>query len=644
MKRLDGNYYRIMDDAAREGSINLLLQIFAAHWPEMRARLPEIISSINALSITDADLTLQTSKALESLPQDISSKLHFNHRSAKERRAGVARIFFPVVDVPLQVGHVRELQIIRLPVDQDTAGEIQAVLERTGVFVARTLAEMTGKAVTWHPHRYMAMIPRRNGRNREIEGRSLELPLSLALFAAMTGQAVPTDISATGCFDDMGELQPVAGLSLKLKAIRREKPAITRFIVSTQQDMSQISTCTGLEIIQAKTLSDVFLSVFAPPYLTEDLDLDEEEKKLEKLYDQKSFLSCIHNATEIIKFLEAGRPGKARGKFARAAFTCYWRRGSCRCHQGRVQESISDLARAKRIFKESKGDIGNTEYQECLNTYAVALKDSFCYGEAEKIHREIHRELTRIKAKNNDIGKNLSSWSQLSLACGRFAQAEKLQKKAIGLIDEDDLFRNYGYLVQIYTRWNKKDKAARALEKGRNMLNAAANEKRKKNLPYFDWMEAEYLYMLDKENESSISRLQGLQALAARHEINQSHAAALIHKFNGLVKLHGGDEKKGLDELDAVIEYFNQHEIPMYKLLEASVRVCRASYFAKTGRNRSSLDELEKTRSCLTGHQPFCQYFQEDIEGLETLLSARRLPGASVLDDAATAIREKIPY
>ena len=390
-------------------------------------------------------------------------------------------------------GYISELTIVRCNDYQELSEELRRTMERVGIFVTQALKAMTNKAVIWSPNWYKTTITKPHGEAFRIKGGSLELPLAIILFAAMTRKPVPQNLSATGVIDEHGRLRPVDGIALKLKAIQREKPSIQCVVVPFGQKIPRCAIGNGFKIIEAATLKDALSLLFSAPYHVEDIDLAVEESNLKNRYDQKDFLTCINNATEIIELLEENRDSVLCNKDARTLFTCYWRRGSCYCHQGHVEMAMADLNKVKQMYNEYQGVIEYRNYLACLNNYAVALKDVFSYAEAEKIHKDIYKALKSVKAMDHEKGKNISSWSQLFLSMGRYVDAERLQKKAIELIDEDSSFRNYSYLAQIYTRWNKLDEAQAALEEATKWLNQADTQKQKENLPYLHWIEAEIL-------------------------------------------------------------------------------------------------------------------------------------------------------
>jgi len=252
-------------------------------------------------------------------------------------------------------------------------------------------------------------------------------------------------------------------------------------------------------------------------------------------------------------------------------------------------------------------------------------------------------------ATDTEFAKNLSAWSQLYLAQGKYPDAEALQKKAIQKIKPEERYRNLGYLAQIYFRSGRLDLAKKQLDKTRNKLNELSEEIRQRNLPFFHWFFAEFCYRQASMSKGSKRQfwMDSLGKVADHYRAVDSYTHALVYKFGGLARLLLGDESTGLALLSKSIDYLEKHQSqPMLQLLGVTVRAERAIYWM----GKQQLDEVRMdilaVRDFLKSRKDIGHFFQPETNSLTHSLRSKQLTPNRLqsMKQAIFSIVNKIPY
>jgi len=91
----------------------------------------------------------------------------------------------------------------------------------------------------------------------QIEGGSIGLAVAIASLSHAAREAPRSDTAGSAQVDERGELRPVAHLPVKLEALRRCWPEITRVVVARAQTFPEgYVTPTGLEVLRARTVEE----------------------------------------------------------------------------------------------------------------------------------------------------------------------------------------------------------------------------------------------------------------------------------------------------------------------------------------------------------------------------------------------------
>ncbi|MGD9976009.1 MAG: S16 family serine protease, partial [Desulfatirhabdiaceae bacterium] len=300
------------------------------------------------------------------------------------------------------VGLVRDIRV-----DEGVSGafmtdDTRIQLDKVGSAAFRIMRDSLKHRFFWNPKRYRFDILKFDDReDMTAKGPSLELALAICLYSHITRIPISGDVTATGAISRNGAVLPVAGLDLKLAALKQERYGVTRVLVSDRQPLPQ-HIPDGFTICPVKTLKQAFQEVFpasVPIALVDaQLDLAGELQKIESLYVEYYPDSCIQYSTDVIQYLEnTGRkdtiPDSQR---IPALFTCYWRKGSCWCHKGDIKRAFRGLKKAIQLGRPVEGKpqyVEYTKYLNCRINFAVLLKDVFRYSEADAEHREIREEM-----------------------------------------------------------------------------------------------------------------------------------------------------------------------------------------------------------------------------------------------------------
>ena len=602
-----------------------------AHYVE---KCPALISppSVNALNtFPQADLDhADLAPVLKNLPVD--------HR--ERNRCG--SLDFPVAAT---MGYIREIRLSNRDSSSLTPKRT-ALLDTVGSAVCSALQERVSRLVLWHPQRYDFVLTDAFEReDTRVDGDSMGLPLALALYSLITGTPVPRDVSATGRVMRDGTIRPVSSLKQKLAALERERWFVNRVLVSHQQKMD--AGTASLNMIRVATLKEALDYVFphAPEHITADIDLNRELENVKRQYDQYLIDTCIENTTGLIKYLEAPRHAIPKDRAVEALFRCYWRRGSCHCHKGAVQNTRSDLQKAETLYRENPGLILETDYWGSRINYAVLLKDIFRYKDAEYLHHHIQEGITRTGGLNHEKGKNIGSLSQLYLARGRFQKALDRQKEAMGMIREEDAHRNYGYLAQIQMRSGNLSGAKQSLKKASALLEEQGARGSAKT--FYAWIFSEYLYRhIQTLKVPGKRHYSQVKYLLDKYPDTVSYVHALIRKFSGLAMILLGDHDGGLKLLEEAIDFFDGRSDPMLRLLGVSVRVEKSLWLIQKGQPENMNRDLRKIAKDLEIQSDIKHYFQKEIEILHQYLEMGETgPEARAnLLRALCSLQDQIPY
>ena len=265
---------------------------------------------------------------------------------------------------------------------------------------------------------------------------------------------------------------------------------------------------------------------------------------------------------------------------------------------------------------------------------------------AKALHLRIKEKIEQLGGLNHEKGKNLSSLSRLYLAQRRFSDAEKLQKRAISLIREDERHRNYGYLAQVNMRAGDLEKAKGSLDKAYHLINQPNGRDRID--PFYDWILAEYLYRCQKAPKvSEKTYLRGFDPLISRHPEITRYVPGLIHKFAGLAIIETGDEAVGLKKLNNAIHFFDaQLDHPVLRLLGATVRVERSLYFLQKKEPEKMTEDLKCIRECLELQKDIKSNFQVEMKALSEYLKSGEPSDKEMekVSEALIALQRQIPY
>lgn len=636
----------------REGNFNGAVAAAVENYRDLGLVRPEVLQRIaHYLRRFRPLLSPQTIDTIRTLPAS-----HLAHAGLADlleagftgegQGPSIGKIVFPVVT---SFGLVREILVTDGGNENLSSGRLQ-VLDRAGSATFKIIGQRLGTHCIWMPDRFSFTILDPYGKDDPaVEGDSMSLPLAIALYSRATGVPVPHDLSATALLGRDGSMEPVASLEKKLEVLARERFFLRRVLVSARQETRDAPP--GIEIIMVDSLKEALSVVFPnrpeKACFTGDVDLGAEMRSLNFQYDGYLIDTCMDNADELIRYLKSRKLALPKEKAVRALFTCYWKKGSCHCHKGEVKNTKKYLKKALDLYRKNPGLIRADDYYDARISQAVLLKDIFRYTDAEDIHVSLDQEMHRSRSLNHIKGKNLSTLSQLYLAMGRFEEAERCQRRAISLINTEEVCRNYGYLAQIHTRNGEFLKAASALSRYSRLLETSDEKTCGAHTPFYHWIRAEYLFKRGVAFPKGRPRFfRDLYGIAERYPEPEWWAPCLIHKFSGLAHLVQGEDARGLAELDRVVRYFSNQFAHVLRLLGASVRAERARYFFSAGRHEQASEDIDGIIEDLSLQKDMKRFFRPRLSLLSSFLKSGK-PGAKSIDKAFSALKEiiaGIPY
>jgi tetratricopeptide (TPR) repeat protein len=639
-------------------NINTFIQEVSVHRQSlsfsMSDLIPVIVHLVKNHRIFLSPDTMAALTVLSMNQPDISS-LVASLSEVNPPKGQVGRMPLPLTTT---IGLVRDIRIDEASSGSAMSDEVRSQLDKVGAAVFQVLKKRLKHPFFWNPKQYrFGILKLDNLEDITAKGSSLELALAICLYSHLTKMPVPANVSATAAVKRNGAVLQVDGLDLKLAALHQERHYITSILVSDRQTLPQ-PLPPGITICPVKTLEQAIGELFPDPIpfssVDAQLDLTSEIRKIKFLYDEYYLDSCIQYTTDVIQYLEDGYRKKNIPDQQRipALFTCYWRKGSCWCHKGNIQRAFVDLKQAIKLGGPVEGKpqyVVYTEYLNCRINFAVILKDVFRYPEAEVEHRSIQEEMEKGHVTDTICAKNLSSWSQLCLAQGKYPDAEALQKEAIQKINPEEKYRNQGYLAQIYFRSGRLDLAKKQLDRASKKLNELSEEIRQKNLPFFHWFFSEFYYRqaaLPKESKRQI-RMYPLEKVLALYPSVVSYTHALVYKFGGLARLLQGDESTGLELLSQSIDYLEKHQTqPMLHLLGVTVRAERAIYWMGKQQLDKARKDILHIRNFLRSRKDIGHFFKPELDALTPCLRPKQVAinHLEALQQAIFSIINKIPY
>lgn len=595
------------------------------------------------LSQPDAQVSDQAYASLKLIDdKDILKALAQSDKQTPQLSFG--EIYFPVATT---IGFIRRIKIFK-DSHSRLSPSAMALADTVGGTVFDVLEESVGLHFFWDPTRYyFALYDHRNVEDHTIEGKSLGLPLALAMFSYVTRMPVPMDICATARVTRDGSILPVSSLPEKVAALQSEKPQIRYLMVSQEQPLPD--DIHGIEFVRVSTVEQAIAYAFkkAPSLsnLTCRMDLDREILRIQRQYKNFFIDTCMRNIQRLMDYLESPHSPVLPDKKVYGLFICYWRYGSCLCQRGKIVKALGCLEKAKEIFNRNRGSFDYDAYLNLQISYAVVLKDFFCYSKAAKIHRQVNSELARIGSKDHFKGKNYSAQSQLCLAQKNYEQAAILQKKAIRLINDNERYRNENYLAQIYVRNNQFRTARYHMDRAGQLLDTATSDEKLKNRPFLDWIRAEYLYRKGVSLKRPVQVFSELEELAGRYNVVDWYVPALIHKFYALSQLRSKGYLDAREGLEQVTAFFNNKMNPIHRLILLSIRAELALWQIQ---NR----EMEMARPTIKGiclifenqHPNIRKIFDKQYGTLSSCLHNTTGDTARGVLDALQSVVSQIPY
>lgn len=128
----------------------------------------------------------------------------------------------------------------------------------------------------------------------DLEGISLDLPLSIALFSLLINQPVTNFIAASGKITDNLEVTYIDGLEQKLDSLINEYPEVTKVILPADCK-HKVNKNYGLEFIFVRTLEEALEICF--PEIFDDFEsvqLKEKIKLVEKIVNLTNDLPALY--------------------------------------------------------------------------------------------------------------------------------------------------------------------------------------------------------------------------------------------------------------------------------------------------------------------------------------------------------------
>ena len=628
----------------RTGNFNSFVQLAATHLKRpvfFRNQIKEAI--IHCLKNFQAELSSQTLERLSAINNDDINKCLLPQKVITPENQ-IGEILFPVVT---SIGHVRKIKIAEKNNSNLSEYKVR-LLDRIGVCVFDLLEKKANMDLFWDPLQFVfSIVDFSENEDFSVEGSSLGLPLSLALYSYITQSSVPPSISATGQVSPTGLVLPVKSFSKKIGVLKNEKHYVKHVLISEKQSIPK--KIPGVHLIKVKNIEEavdfVFKSNFDSSKFIGQINIENEIQKINQQYSSYFIDTCIKNIDKLIRYLKSEKCPIHITEKKYHLYVCYWRKGSCLCHQGKADQARNFLEKAKRIYHKNKGSFDYDEYLDLQISYAVVLKDVFYYNKAEKIHHEVHKALERIFSKDYHKGKNLSAQSQLYLAQNRFQIAKKLQKQAINLINENERYRNFNYLAQIYVRSKKFKSAKFNLDKAYSLLGKALPEERKKNKPFFDWVSAEYFYEKGKTLKKTKHSFEKLEMIAVQYPEINWYVPGLINKFYSLflLKLKGYENAK--QRLGEVVGFFENKPDPIHRLIGIGIRSEIAIYFMQMD-NRVQLKQeiVSICYSLLQQNENIKKKFFNEKKVLDDFLQIEDKRTDDIIKIALKSLKKNIPY
>jgi tetratricopeptide (TPR) repeat protein len=643
-----------LDDYCHHGSCNAFIcevvaicqehGIAYAHlWGRLRARLLRLLQSPSVIG----NLSPEAREGIERLVAGGYLDRKFSERFAVMVDRQPSSYVPGVIPLPLvdrSLGHIYDLRV-----EERSSGvaaeDFELELGPVCVLLQGVCRDRCGRSFFLHAENYRALaFPAAAERPRQVFGRSCELSLFLALVSLLTGQSLPSDLSATAALDLAGDLRPVDGLELKISALLRERPRVRRLLVAEGQTMLPEAYAAGLEIIPLADISDALELLFGgfdfTPLVAVPCDLTEEVCLVEEDYRKYRFAACHANASRL---LEEPRLAPA------ARFRALWFRGGCRCHFGRVDEALEDFSQARELYENDPDLIDLADYARMRNNLGVSLMDVFRFDEALEVFTENREILERCGARAVLKAENLSSMSQLYCARGCHHEAVDLQRRVIVTMSRagEPLSRNLGYLAHFLTRFGEFKSSAAELFKARNELRREGGEQGV-GREFLDWYEAElgwHCIRTGREPEKWQERLEKLAAGYVGLTDGSPHARGLVWKFAGLARLTQGDGEKASARLDPSLIFFEEGEVPMYLLLAASIRIERLIFRLESGADSDVDRDLPALVRNLSFQPDIHRHFRLFLDKLSfTEVLPATDDGRTVLLNDLVTLRDMIPY
>ena len=108
---------------------------------------------------------------------------------------------------------------------------------------------------------------------KDLTGNSLDLALALSLYAGITRQEMPVDLSATAAMTESGDLSPVGHVKEKAVALAQERWFLKRVLIAANQkaddDRELPSKMDDIGLVRVKTLAEAIDEAF-PGKITEE--------------------------------------------------------------------------------------------------------------------------------------------------------------------------------------------------------------------------------------------------------------------------------------------------------------------------------------------------------------------------------------
>ncbi|MBF0243441.1 MAG: hypothetical protein HQK64_13330 [Desulfamplus sp.] len=524
--------------------------------------------------------------------------------------------------------------------------------------------------IIWDPSSYTFIVEDSFNKeaNHKVEGSSMGIALLIALFSLLFKEPVPLDIASSGVVRRDGEILPVESIEKKLEAIKRERDFITKIIISDKQKLPE--NPPEFEYIRVKNVQDVVENLFYNLIRLSlhsllislincgsniKIDLQKEINKMERQYQDYLIDTCMDSCHLLISYIESDinkseqNSNRAKGTDIRIEylFRCYWKLGACYCHKGNISQSTKYFDMAKRLYNENRTTIEPKDYYNFQNSYAVLLKDMFCYQEAESVHLKIDQELRSKELPLKYVGENLSSLSQLYLAQHRYKDAEPLQLKALEYIAVEEQHRNFGYLAQIYIRAKDFDRAQEALKEAKELIEKIFDQDLKtKQLAFYHWIESEYLYKRACSSKQELHKNYERFCSFYKQYKNIAHFShGLINKFCGLGIALLGDHTTGFELLRKSEEFFDNQIDPMMRLLGVTLSIEKILLRFQYGASDFDINgEITKIINALSLQENIRAFFEKDIKELEDSNSYESDKKFEPILKILISINKKIPY